>query len=291
MGANTKYKDSVFSLLFSNPDLLRELYCALEDVTLSADVPVTINTLRDVLFLDKINDISFEIGGKLVILIEHQSTINPNMALRLLMYIARVYEKIIGDKNIYSTRPVSVPRPEFFVLYNGVSPFPDEKILKLSDIFEKTGSLGLTEKENTALELVVKVVNINQGKNEGIIRKCKTLAGYSAFVAKVREFEKECGDKAEALKRAVRYCRDHDILKEFFEKNATEVVNMLMTEWNWDDALAVRYEDGWEDGMEKGMEKGMENVARNALAEGASIEFVQKITGLDMETIKSLEAR
>jgi predicted transposase/invertase (TIGR01784 family) len=283
MGANTKYKDSVFSLLFSDPNLLRELYCALEDITLPADVPVTINTLRDVLFLDKINDISFEIGGKLVILIEHQSTINPNMALRLLMYIARVYEKIIGDRNIYSARLVSVPRPEFFVLYNGVSPFPEEQILKLSDVFEKTGSLGLSEKESTALELVVKVININQGKNENLIRKCKTLAGYSAFVAKVREFEKEYGDKAEALKRAVRYCRDHDILKEFLEQNATEVMNMLMTEWNWDDALEVRYEDGKEDEREE--------IAKNALAEGASIEFVQKITGLDMETVSSLAAR
>ena len=97
MGANTKYKDSVFSFLFSDLDSLRELYCALENVTLPEDVPVTINTLQDVLFLDRVNDISFEIGGKLVILFEHQSTINPNMALRLLLYIARVYEKITGD--------------------------------------------------------------------------------------------------------------------------------------------------------------------------------------------------
>jgi predicted transposase YdaD len=59
-------------------------------------------------------------------------------------------------------------------------------------------------------------------------------------------------------------------------------MGMLMTEWNWDDALAVRYE--------KGREKGREEIARNALAEGASIEFVQKITGLDMETVKSLQA-
>ena len=50
MGANTKYKDSVFSFLFSDPDLLRELYCALEGVALPSDVPVTINTLQDVLY-------------------------------------------------------------------------------------------------------------------------------------------------------------------------------------------------------------------------------------------------
>ena len=93
MNVNARYKDSVFSLLFSDPDLLRELYCALDDVSLPPDVPVTFNTLENVLFMELINDISFEIGGKLVVLIEHQSSINANMPLRLLMYIARVYEK------------------------------------------------------------------------------------------------------------------------------------------------------------------------------------------------------
>ena len=286
MGANTKYKDSVFSFLFSDTNLLRELYCALEDVTLPSDVPVTINTLQDVFFRDRVNDISFEIGGKLVILIEHQSTINPNMALRLLMYIARVYEKIIGEKNIYTSRLVPIPRPEFFVLYNGDAPYSDEKILKLSDAFEETGSLGLPEKEAAALELVVKVVNINHGKNEALAKKCKTLAGYSVFIAKVREFEKECGDKTEAMKLAIRYCRENDILKEFLEKNGTEVINMLMTEWNWDDALAVRYEEGMEDGKQERDEA----IARNALAKGLSPDIICTITGLDTKTIMTLQS-
>jgi len=284
MGANTKYKDSVFSFLFSDPDLLRELYGALEGVTLPADVPITINTLRDVLFMGMINDISFEIGGKLIILIEHQSTINPNMALRLLMYIARVYEKLIGDKNIYSSRLIHIPRPEFYVLYNGVTPYPDRETLKLSDAFEKAGFFGLLEKANAALELEVNVVNINEGKNEGIVKRCKTLAGYSAFVAKVRAYEREIGDKTEAMKQAIKYCRDHDILKEFLEKNATEVMNMLITEWNLEDAKKVWYEEGREEGREEGLEK----VARNAIAQGASLDFVQKITGLDIQTIASL---
>jgi predicted transposase YdaD len=61
-------------------------------------------------------------------------------------------------------------------------------------------------------------------------------------------------------------------------------MNMLMTEWNWDEALAVRYEDGREDGIEESREE----IARNALAEGSSLEFIKKITGLDMETIKRL---
>jgi len=63
---------------------------------------------------------------------------------------------------------------------------------------------------------------------------------------------------------------------------------MLMTEWNMDDALAVRYEEGMEVGEEKGLKKGREEVAKKALTEGASIEFVKKITGLDEEAIKGL---
>ena len=112
MHVNAKYKDSVFSLLFSKPELLWELYAALEGVDLPDDVPVTINTLQDVLFMDRINDISFEIDGKLIVLLEHQSTVNPNIPLRMLMYIARLYEKIIdrpgagakaGNKVLYGS--------------------------------------------------------------------------------------------------------------------------------------------------------------------------------------------
>ena len=148
MKTNDKYKASVFSLLFSNPEVLRELYCALKGVILPKDIPIVINTLKDVLFMDRINDISFVIGGKLVVLIEHQSTINPNMALRLLIYIARIYEKIIEDKTLYTSKPIRLPQPEFFVLYNGASPFPDKETLKLSDVYEHAASLVVCKDKN-----------------------------------------------------------------------------------------------------------------------------------------------
>ncbi|MDR2972733.1 MAG: Rpn family recombination-promoting nuclease/putative transposase [Bacteroidales bacterium] len=275
MKTNNKFKASVFSSLFSDPDILRELYCALEGVTLPNDVPVVINTLEDVLFMDRINDISFEIGGKLVVLIEHQSSINPNITLRLLMYIARIYEKIISDQNIYSEKHLPIPRPEFFVLYNGKNPYDNEAILKLSDSFESLASLGLTEKDSPSLELVVKVYNINEGKNREIAGKCKTLAQYSAFIAKVRDFEKEGYSRQEAVKNAIYYCRDHDILKTYLEKHSSEVQNMLMTEWNWDDALAVRYEEGIEKGIEKGEKKGEQKII-NLLRSGKSPEEIVK---------------
>jgi hypothetical protein len=294
MQTNKKFKSSVFSLLFSEPDLLRELYCALDGISLPPDAPVTINTLEEVLFMGFINDISFEIDGKLVVLIEHQSTVNPNMALRLLMYIGRVYEKIIEGRNIYSRKLLKIPRPEFFVLYNGVEPYPDEEVIRLSEAFEELKSLGLAEKDTPALELTVKVININEGRNGAIAARCKKLAEYGAFVARVRSFEKELGSMKKAIKEAVKYCQKHDILKEFLKLHASEVLSMLYTEWNMDDALAVRYEEGHEDGIAKGIEDGMEKgrfneklkIARNLLAEGATPDFIKKITGLDIETIR-----
>ena len=100
-------------------------------------------------------------------------------------------------------------------------------------------------------------------------------------MAKVREFEDQGMERTEAVKQAVKYCRDHDILKEFMEANSSEVFNMLLTEWNLDDALAVSREEG--------REENREEIALNALAEGLSLEVIQKITGLDIETIAGLQ--
>ncbi|MCL2008356.1 MAG: Rpn family recombination-promoting nuclease/putative transposase [Treponema sp.] len=271
MKTNTKFKSSVFSLLFSDPDVLRELYCALKGLTLPDDTPVIINTLEDALFMDRVNDISFEIGGRLVVLIEHQSSINPNMALRFLMYIGRIYEKIIEDKNIYSKKQISIPRPEFFVLYNGTDSFPDEDTFKLSELFMSIEPLGLPEMINPLLELEVKVLNINEGRNKAILRRCRFLNQYSAFTAKVREYKSGDVSLQEAIQKAVVYCRNHDILKEFLEKQASEVLNMLMVEWNMDDALAVRFEEGVEEGQQK-----LQKYVLELIDQGLSREEIKK---------------
>jgi predicted transposase/invertase (TIGR01784 family) len=77
-------------------------------------------------------------------------------------------------------------------------------------------------------------------------------------------------------------------------------MNMLITEWDWDKYVEVQRREAGEEGIEKGIEKGIkkglkkgreegrEEIARNALAEGASVEFVRKITGFDMQTIQRL---
>ena len=284
MTVDRKFKNNVFTTLFQDSDLLRELYCALEGITLPPDVPVSINTLENVLFLDFNNDISFEIGGKLVVLIEHQSTINPNMALRLLIYITRVLEKKIDSRTLYSKKPVSIPYPEFFVLYDGKEPFPDKAVYKLSDLFRESKEFGLPEKPYPFLELEVKVFNINEGRNAEITARCKKLAEYSAFIARIHAFWKELGNLEEGIKKAIKYCSRSGILREYLEIHGSEVLNMILTEWNMDDALAFAREEGWEEGREEGKLE----IAKNLLAENTSHEFIQKITGLDIKIIQEL---
>ena len=58
-------------------------------------------------------------------------------------------------------------------------------------------------------------------------------------------------------------------------------INMLVDEWKMEEAVTICHEEGREEGRK---EKAME-VARNALAEGLSIETVQKITGIDIKSI------
>jgi len=317
--ANTKYKDSVFTLLFSDPDLLRELYCALNGVSLPLDTPVVINTLKNVFFMNQYNDISFEIGGKLVVLVEHQSTINENMALRFLMYIGLVYQKIIDGKKIFANKPLKIPQPEFIVLYNGTAPFPDEKIYRLSKSFEKLKGFGFRGKKFRPLELIVRIININKGRNKAIVERCKELFEYISFVDKAREFKSKLGDKKEALKAAIKYCEKHGILRMFLKKNAAEVLGMLFTEFSLDDAIAIAREEAREEGLEEGLEKGRAEVAKakveiakakaearaeakaevkadklkiagNLLAKGSTLKFVHEITGLGLATLRKIKA-
>ena len=91
----------MFSLYLSNPERLIDVYNAMADIDYPFDTPVEINTLTDVLYKNQINDLSFVSDWQIVVLIEHQSTINENMALRLFLYSARVYEKLLKPKALY----------------------------------------------------------------------------------------------------------------------------------------------------------------------------------------------
>jgi len=275
---NRNHKNSVFSSLFSNPDVLRELYSAIEGIPIPQDIPININTLTDILYKGQINDVSFLIDNRLVVLIEHQSTINNNIPLRLLMYIARIYEKIIKRRKRYQNKLEKIPRPEFIVLYNGKYKYPDYKALKLSDAFKDIEGLKLADNNEMPLELIVHVYNINHGHNSEILKKSETLDGYSMFINKIREYQKQEKSLEKTFRSAINYCIKNNILKDYLEAHASEVLNMLLGEWNQEEAIEVAREEALEDGIEIGMEKGQEKSRQyflELLNQGLTIEEIK----------------
>ena len=159
------------------------------------------------------------------------------MALRFLMYSGRVYEKLINNDEMYSESRIMIPTPEFYVLYNGIKPFPKREIYRLSDSF----LVPLTS--NMPLDLVVTAFNINPGFNDDIVQKDENLHGYVMFISKARAFEKSGMSRESADKSAVEECIKQGILVDYLQNNASEVINMLAQEWDWNKALEINARD------------------------------------------------
>jgi len=244
---NRNHKDSVFTRLFSEKSNLLELYSAISGKSYPESTKIEIVTLSDVLYMNQVNDIAFVMEDRLIVLIEHQSSINNNMPLRMLRYLSAEYDMIVDRKNLYKQKRIMIPAPEFIVLYNGDKKFPDYKELKLSDSYNfKTPDLYL--------ELVVRVYNINKGRNADMANRSPVLSSYEEFIAEVKENLKSMNLR-DAIKLAVKTCISKNILVSFLERHSSEVENMIFGEWNMDEALAVRYEEGREDERDEVHEK------------------------------------
>jgi hypothetical protein len=233
--SNTIHKNSVFSSLFGSPDVLRELYSAIKGIPIPPDIPIDINTLKDVHYKGQNNDVSFIIDNCLIVLIEQQLTISDNIFMNLLVYIARAYEKIVGWKKLYQTKPFKIPRPEFIVLYNGKEDYPDYEELKLSDANKNIEEEKSSGKNKKSMELIVHVYNVNHGHNSEMMKKSETLNSYSIFIDKIREYQKNEKSLEKAVRSAIDYCIKNNILKEYLEAHGAEVLNMLLVELDEDE--------------------------------------------------------
>jgi predicted transposase/invertase (TIGR01784 family) len=287
--SNRNVKDSVFVDLFKEPKRLIELYNALHGTAYKDDTPVLVETLSDVLFKSRINDLAFVLDGKVVILAEHQSTINFNMPLRFLIYLGRVYERIINHDSVYRYTRMNIPMPEFIVFYNGKEEYPEKSVMKLSDSF-----LTLPEFEgHFSLELEATVLNINVGQNEQLLQHSETLKGYSIFIGKIRQNIAADLSQEEAFRNAIRDCIKEGILAEYLQKAGSEVENMLFGEWDWDKALDARFLEGAEKGRQEGKQEGkketLADLARKMLQKGMSYQDILELTGLSGEDLALLQ--
>ena len=283
---NRNYKDSVFVDLFARDITAKEnfvsLYNALHETNLDyKTTEVKPIMIEQVLYKKYYNDIAMLIDNKIVVLIEHQSTINENMPFRILEYIARIYEKVVETKKKFGKKLVKIPLPEFYVFYNGTEDFPVEKILNLSDAFILPETKYATEFK-FPLEIKVKVVNINIDKENPILKRCKILDQYSEFIELVRKSINSGTD--DPFTYAISKALKEGCLSNYLARKATEVENMLMTEYDYDTDIAVQREEAFEEGVEKANIE----TAKILLQLSTPIENISKATGLSFETLQSL---
>ena len=266
------YKDTVFRMLFREKENLLSLYNAVNKTAYSDAKDLEIMTLENAIYMNYKNDISFMMNFELM-LYEHQSTVNPNMPLRHLIYVTKVLQGIIRNADLYGSVLVQIPTPRFVIFYNGMEDQPEQKILKLSDAFEK-------KLETPELELAVTMYNINFGQNPEILNACQTLKEYAQYVSKVREYAEKM-PFAEAVESAVDDCIRNGILSDFLLKNRAEAIEMSIFEYDEEKHLKNEREYAYKKGREEGKEEGREEGEQIGEQRGKQIgEQKGKIEGI-----------
>ena len=243
---NREHKDSLFVDLFYQDETAKKnllsLYNALHDTNYEDETIIRKVKIDDVLYKNFKNDISCEVNGLVLVFGEHQSTINRNMPLRCLMYVGRAYEQLVDSKARYRTTLVKIPTPEFYVFYNGEKEQPLEQVLTLSDAFMNPAG------ENS-VELKVKVININSDKAHEVLDKCGILKEYSQFISTVRKYSDEEG----AIKKAIKECIEKGILADYLKRKGSEVENMLIAEYSYEEDMQVKLQEGIWQGRREGI--------------------------------------
>ena len=283
---NRQYQDRLFKAIFGreeHKDWLLSLYNALNGSSYTDPSAIEIHTTEGIIYVTMKNDISFLIDSQLN-LYEQQSSYNPNMPLRGLMYFAELYQKHLTkqDRDLFTTALVKIPTPNFVVFYNGSRDMPDVTKLRLSEAFEIPA-------ENGDFEWTATMLNINAGRNKTLLQKCKPLYHYSCYVDRVKTNVRSGMTKENAVSEAVNFAIQNDFLDGYFKIQKAEVLNMSLTEFDQEAYDRHRFNEGKEAGIAEGKRKNALQNARNFIRMGIPLEQIAKGTELPLETVLHLQ--
>ena len=269
-----QHYDHVFKIVFENLGNLLSLYNALAGTNYTNPNDLIITTLKDAVFIGMKNDLSFVINNNLN-LFEHQSTINLNMPLRALYYISDVFKSMYYGKILYQTKQIKIIAPKIIMFYNGAKEVPDQYELRLSDAF-------IVPEANPDLEVVVHVININEGHNQDLFEKCSILKEYSIFSARIRqaftsyqEYKKEhlSNDNTESdeevlvnyIKKAIDSCIRDNILTDILQKERNRVMETILSHFDADEYVSFLKEEAYEEAYEEGQLKTFRTIILDIL--------------------------
>ena len=282
MAENIQYKDAVFRSYFKDKHRVLSLYRAVSGDNSLTEDDIELNDLAEALVNGKRNDVSFVSGNKLIVLIEHQSTINYNMPLRFLSYLSKFYNKLTSAKATYNKERIPLPSPQFYVFYNGRESTEEISEMKLEDAFSDP---------NPVIKLKVKAFDIRYDRNSRLLHDCQEMMYYSIFVSKVEEYKTPEVTAEQAVLKAVNYCIEHDIMKEFMEEHRQEVVNMFTEEWNLEEAKRVAAEEAANKAAKEARNESKIEAIIEMLKDQLPVEKISKYTKFSVEQIEEIGAR
>ena len=264
---NAQYRNSVFCSYFDDKTRLLSLCNALLGTSFPDPEDLEITTLPGTFFNRQKNDISCTIGGRSLVVAEHQTLASRNIPFRCLSYVTELLNNLVTDKRmLYRKVLIRFPVPDFFMLYDGDEDEPLQKEMRLSEAFGGDGH---------SLELCVTCYNINYVAGHLLLAKCRYLKEYSMFVAKVKDGLAMGMGHDEAIQRAVTYCLKNGIMGEYMKSNAQEVMGMARLEWDINEAKAAWQEDAREEGRKEGEDRLA--MLMSALLQGGRVKEAQEI--------------
>ena len=238
---NEKHKDRLFNFIFGqeeNREWTLSLYKAINGSNYTDASLIEFNTLEGVLYMNMKNDTSFIISG-IWNVYEHQSSFNPNMPYRMLEYIVELFSGYVkvNKLNKYGSSLMKFPIPKLVVFYNGIEEKEDEVILRLSDSFDESE----TEAD---IEVKVRMLNVNFGRNKAIMQACKPLEEYAWVINRIRETQKKYKEVVDAVDEVVESIPNDFVIRDLLIRNRAEVYGMLDTEYNEAEIRELFMEDG-----------------------------------------------
>ena len=221
-------KDSVFTMLFQDPEYLRQLYLTLhpEDAgVLPEDMKLI--TLENVLTTGIYNDLGIQVRDRLILLVEAQSTFSANITLRMLLYLAATYKEYVKERklDLYAGKAVSIPRPELYVVYTNRRETPDT--LPLSGLFESAPEDGRVQH----MELAVQIL-----RDDG---SGSVIDQYVRFCQISDEMRGKHGATLKAVQETLRECVRQNILTPFLMTREKEVSDIMISLFNQEEIQAI----------------------------------------------------
>ena len=289
--ANRQFKDRLFRLIFGSEEYRENalsLYNEVNHTSYTDASQLIFTTLDNAVYLGMKNDLSFLLGSDMN-LYEQQSTYNPNMGLRGLLYFSHLYSSYVETEglNLYSGRPLKLPAPRFIVFYNGREKRPAREEIRLSDLFEPAGE--------GALEVVAKMININYNEGAEILKRCEPLMAYAQLVQEVRDRAAAGMTLDEAVSGGVESCIRKGVLRDILQKYKSEVVGMILEEYDEEkvrDMFRKEYlEEGREQGREEERHRRNAELAHRCYDRGMGNAAIADLLGLTEEQVEAYLAQ